>query len=62
MELFCLYLFLLVLSLLVHEKRKHFLVWEHLVSAYGSDTGLNSKFLAIFLFLFVHISFKSYCS
>ena len=53
------------LCLPVHEKHKHFLVWDHVVSAHGSAhgsaTALNRESLGVFLFLFVYINFMSSC-
>ena len=36
------------LCLPVHEKHKHFLVWEHGVSSHGAATALNRESLGIF--------------
>ena len=54
LEISCVYLFILILCLPVHENHKHFLVWERFVSAHGAATALNKESL-VFLFLFVYI-------
>ena len=49
-------LFILILCLPVHEKYKHFLAWDHVVSSHGTDKALNRPSHGIFLFLFVFIN------
>ena len=39
----CFSLFILILCIPVHEKNKHFLVWENVVSAHGAATALNRQ-------------------
>ena len=41
--IFCFLLFILILCITVHEKHKHFLVWEHVVSAQEADMALNRE-------------------
>ena len=53
---FCFLLFILTLCINVHEKHKHFLVWDRIVSAHGAATDLSREFLGIFVFLFVYIN------
>ena len=36
------------LFLPVHKKHKHFIVWEHVVSAHGSATTLNRESFGMF--------------
>ena len=52
MAFFCFSLFILILCLPFHEKHKHFLVWEHFVSAHGEATALNKESIFVSLCLF----------
>ena len=54
MEFFCFSLFILILFLPVHEKHKHFHVWESFVSAHGEATVLNKE-SRVFPFVYIYI-------
>ena len=52
----------IMLCLPVNEKHKHFLVWEHVVSAHVAATSLNRESLDIFFVSLCLFYFMSSCS
>ena len=47
-------LFILILYIPVYEKYKHFLVWEHVVSAQEAVTSLNRENFSFVLFVYIN--------